>query len=211
MESGANPVDVPEALMEIPDAPELARMLPAVFRLIAKGEPVPLEQVAQAIGCQPEEASALLAKVGRTDWDDQGRLLGVGLTQRPTPHRYMVDGRTLYTWCAMDALIFPLILRRDARIESPCPATGTIVHVHVSEAAVTSVEPAAAVVSVLAPKGDWTLEHIRSDFCDNVSFYASAEAADGWRKLHPNGSVLPVADAYQLAGVMAAALINPTS
>jgi hypothetical protein len=39
-----------------------------------------------------------------TEYDAHGRVVfGSGLTLRPNPHRFEVDGRTLYTWCALDA------------------------------------------------------------------------------------------------------------
>ena len=49
--------------------------------------------------------------------------LGWELTLRPTPHGFNVDGKQLYTWCALDTLFFPAVIGRPARVESPCAAT----------------------------------------------------------------------------------------
>lgn len=37
-----------------------------------------------------------------------GRIVGHELTLRETPHRFAVDGRQLFTWRALDTLIFPV-------------------------------------------------------------------------------------------------------
>lgn len=34
----------------------------------------------------------------RADWDEHDRLVGRGLTLRPAPTRFVVDGRALFTW-----------------------------------------------------------------------------------------------------------------
>ena len=38
--------------------------------------------------------------------------------------------------------------------------------------------------------------HVRATTCNPGRFFATAEAAAGWLTQHPNGTVLPVADAY---------------
>jgi alkylmercury lyase len=69
------------------------------------------------------------------DFDRDGRLVGFGLTLRPTPHRVELDGRTLYTWCVPDTLLLPVLLGRPVRVEARCFATGDPVRVEVEPAA----------------------------------------------------------------------------
>ena len=55
-----------------------------------------------------------------TGSNDRGRLLGSGLTHRPTRHRYMIDGRVLFTFCAADTLIVtPILGACTRRVELP--------------------------------------------------------------------------------------------
>jgi alkylmercury lyase len=66
----------------------------------------------------------MLADLPDLETDEQGRIVGSGLTLRPTPHRFALDGRQLYTWCALDTLIFPVVLGQGATVESPCHGAG---------------------------------------------------------------------------------------
>jgi alkylmercury lyase len=109
------------------------------------------------------EVRAALRQVGGVDWDEHGRVVGVGLTLRPTPHRFRLDGRTLYTWCALDALMFPALLGRPATVESPCRGTGEPVRVEVTPTAVGAANPPSAVVSFVAPRD---LASVRSVVCE---------------------------------------------
>ncbi|WP_458040883.1 MULTISPECIES: organomercurial lyase MerB [Bacteria] len=166
-----------------------------LLKLLAHGEPVEVADLAAAAGLSDTEVRARLAAVPDTEYDDAGRIVGQGLTLRPTPHRLTVDGQELYTWCALDTLIFPTLLERAARVESVSAASGQPITIAVEPDRVTRVGPATAVVSVLNPDG----ASIRSSFCNQVHFFTSNEDAADWLADHPEGQVLPVADAYQLA------------
>lgn len=60
----------------------------------------------------------------------------------------------------------------------------------------TAVEPATAVVSLVAPDAPTS---VRESFCNQVHFFASGDAAKGWLVEHPDARVLPVADASRSA------------
>ena len=132
-----------------------------------------------------------------TDWDDDGRVVGFGLTLRPTPHRFVVDGQVLYTWCATDTLIFPAILGRPANVESRCPVTAGRIRLEVAPDGVVSVDPPLTVVSQVHPAE--VVDDIRGVVCRHGHFFSSAEAARDWAAEHTEGAVLPVADAFDRA------------
>jgi alkylmercury lyase len=166
-----------------------------LLRLLARGEPVTIAELAAATGRPGDEVAQAVGRLRDTEYDDAGRIVGYGITLRPTPHRFTVDGRPLYTWCALDTLLFPAILGRPAQVESPCHTTGHPIRLSVEPDRVTGVEPETAVVSIVTPDD---LTSVRTSFCNHVHFFTDTDAAQPWLAEHPGGSVLPVADAYQL-------------
>src|SRR2546425_4356157 len=61
------------------------------------------------------------------------------------PHRFRIDGRTLYTWCAWDSLFIPVILHREAEVESLAPGSTARVRLRVAADRVKDVQPPSAV------------------------------------------------------------------
>ncbi len=177
--SSALPASLRRALLRL-----LARGQPVAMAELAATAEVPLEQVRQAIADQPD-----------TEYDEQGRIVGHGLTLRPTPHLFIVEGRQLYTWCALDTLIFPSVLGKRAEVDSPCKATGIPVHLVVEPDRVARVEPSTAVVSIVTPDSPAS---VRAAFCNKVHFFASPQAAQPWLDDDREAYALPVAEAYRL-------------
>ncbi|HMR23335.1 MAG TPA: organomercurial lyase MerB [Micropruina sp.] len=183
-----------------------AGLLIPLLRLLVEGDPVTVEQLAAAAGRTLEEVRRGLDAVPDTEYDDQGRIVGQGLSLVPTPHRFTVAGEELYTWCALDTLIFPALLDRPARVESVSPASGEPIRVTVDPAAgVTSVEPATAMVSLVNPE---EITSIRSSFCNQVHYFTSPEDAAEWLVAHPDAEVAPVAEAYRIGAALTTGLLD---
>jgi alkylmercury lyase len=173
------------------------RFTAPMIRLVAEGKPVALECLAAASGVPLEKVESWLHTQPGTDWDESGRLLGFGLTQRPTRHRYIVGGRVLFTFCAADTLIFTPILGRPAIVESSCLTTSQPIRVKLTSEAVTLVDPPTTMVSQVIRAchgGD-----IRRSCCDHGHFFASEIAAQEWRHAHPDGDVRPVREYFAVA------------
>jgi alkylmercury lyase len=172
-----------------------ADLMPAALRLLARGAPVSMTELAAATGVDVAEvANAPGAR--DIEYDDEHRIVGWGLTLIPTPHTFVVDGRRLYTWCAADTLMFPAIIGRRAQVESRCPTTDAVIRLTVDpHDGVTDLSPATAVISIPAPD-ELDVSRVRASCCNPGRFFATSEAAADWRARHPSGSVLPVADAY---------------
>lgn len=75
---------------------EPALWLP-LLHLLSQGDPVDIADLAAATGRTLPEVRAALASVPDTEYDGEGRIIGQGLTLRPTPHRFEVNGEQLYT------------------------------------------------------------------------------------------------------------------
>jgi alkylmercury lyase len=172
----------------------------ALIRLLAAGQPLSHAELAQVTGLAPEHLSNRLAQMD-LDYDDAGRVIGAGLTLRPTPHRFEIGGRHLFTWCALDALMYPGLLSETVRVESLCRATGQPVTVTVTQGGMTAVDPPDAVVSIVVPEPG---QPPRLAFCGEVHFFASAYAAKGWLAERPQAQVVPVATAYALGNLLIA-------
>ena len=139
-----------------PFSPEEQRAAVALYRELAKGKAVDADQLGRALGVSAADAQALLQRDPMKCFgyaDDQGRVLGFGgLAVAPMHHRFEVEGRTLWTWCAWDSLFIPEILGRSARVTSPDPETGEIVRLIVTPDRVELVVPDGTVVSFIQPE-----------------------------------------------------------
>src|SRR5215212_5514526 len=179
------------------------KIVPPTLELLARGKPVSPEEIAAASAKSPEEVRAALDRSPSAEWDEQGRVVGLGLTLQLTPHRLELEDRTLFAWCALDALLFPILLERPASIESPCRGTGELVHIEVTSAGIERVEPTAAVVSIVVARD---LANFRRVSCNNAHFFSSPEAASRWLEKHPEATVLPAEDAFRLGRLIAEGL-----
>ena len=196
-------LDAAAAMMD--SAPALGedakRLAVELYRQLARGEPVFPGSLGEALGVPIEEITALLEDEqlkGSVLYDDEGRVIGFrGLAIREMPHRFEVDGRTLYTWCALDSLFIPEMLGISAKVESRDPHTGTVIKLTVSSAGVESVEPAAAVISILI--GDIEVvktkpTKVMASFCHHIFFLESPETGAEWAAQHGEGTFLVTLD-----------------
>lgn len=189
-------------------SPEGYALLSQLIRLLAEGKPVSPERIASALGRSREEVMGILSQRPDIEWDDAGSIVGAGLTLRPTRHRFQTSGRLLYTWCALDALMFPGIIGETVRVESPCAGTGQPVRVTVTPEGMESVEPSGAVVSFVAPEASLDIRRV---FCCHVNFFSSPSAASEWLASHPGATTLPVDEAYQLGRRLAQSVFQARS
>jgi len=172
------------------------RIIDKTLQLLSNGCPVPPDEIALRLQVPPHTVISILRGFG-AEFDEEGNILGVGLTLVPTPHVYEVNGRKLYTWCAVDALLFPIMLKHTAHIESLDPISGDKIRVTVTPDGVHKVEPEAAVVSWVNSSVDPS--NIRGSVCHYVYFFSSPETASKWIAEHPGKMFYPVVDAFRAA------------
>jgi alkylmercury lyase len=173
------------------------RIIENTLQLLANGGyPIPPEEIAIRLQVTPETVISALRSFG-AEFDKEGNILGVGLTLVPTPHVYKANGQKLYTWCAVDALLFPVMLKHTAHIESLDLVSGDKIRVTVTPDGVQKVEPESAVVSWVNSSVDPS--NIRGSICHYVYFFSSSETASKWIAEHPGKMFYPVIDAFQAA------------
>lgn len=202
--------DLASRLLASVAGPGSARTAPGLYRsllrLLAEGRPVGLARLAAAAGLPLDEVEQLVAGWADTEYDEAGAIVGWGISLRPTPHRFIVDGRRLYTWCALDTLFFPAVIGRPARVEAECQASGVPIRLTVDPVrGVLDLDPATAAVSMVTPE---PAASVRSTFCDPGRFFASPENAADWVAEHPGMQVLPVAEAFEASRPLSDALLE---
>ena len=177
----------------------------ALLRALAKGKPVSPAALASTLAWPLERVTTALTEAVDIEWNDDGNVVGYGLTLRETSHRFEVDGRCLYTWCAFDTLFFPALIDRTAHVVSRCAATGAPITLTVAPEGIRYVEPAGVAVSMLLPQED--ARHIRAAFCCHVHFFASTDVGHAWASTHPGVDIVDVHAAFEVGRKRAQALL----
>ncbi|MBI1894212.1 MAG: hypothetical protein HYS14_08895 [Candidatus Rokubacteria bacterium] len=106
-------------------SPEENTLSRHAFRALLDGQPATVAELPAALGLPPavvEAAVENLTKRGTMVVEsDTGRIVGVrGLSLVEANHRFILEGRELYAWCAVDAVGIPAALGADARVDSHC-------------------------------------------------------------------------------------------
>ena len=176
-----------------------------MYRQLARGEPVSRAELARALEAPTGTVEELLGRPNLkslTYTDEGGQIIGFGgLAVRGMPHRFKVDGRTLYTWCAWDSLFIPVILGVAAEVESPVPGSSAPVRLSVAPDGVNRLEPRTAVMSFLLPSAQtFQADALKAmaSFCHYIFFFPNQDAAAAWTKSHPDTTVISVSDAFEL-------------
>jgi alkylmercury lyase len=169
-----------------------------LYRLLAEGEPVTLTRLAESLNLHEGSVRETISQWPGIYYDATKAVIGFwGLALPEMPHRFQVDGRTLYTWCAWDSLFIPEIIGKTAHVASTDPITREKVSMVVEPNGVKELEPPGTVVSFLAPNTVFDADIIQS-FCHYVNFFGSRESGERWTSEHHETFLLSVDQAYEL-------------
>lgn len=200
-------VDEVRTLLAVQGDPQtLRRLIPASIRLLAEGEPVSPAQIADAAGVRLDQAEAALRGIEDIEWTADGRVEGFGLTRRPTPHRFRAGDAELYTWCAMDTLIFAALLDRLVQITSPDGTTGQPLRLETDGQRIIAADPPSIAVSWFF---DPAASGFRASVCQFGHFFASRESAADWAAKYPQGGVLTLDEAMDASRSLVADMFGP--
>jgi alkylmercury lyase len=166
-----------------------------IQKLLLAGQPVSPERIAATLQISRNEVTAILNYWGAA-LDNEGNVVGLGLSVVPTPHAYQINGRQLYVWCAGDAIMFPIFHKASAVIESPDPISGEKVRLIGTPEGAKEVEPSTAVVSWVP--GTLDIEKVRAKFCNFTNFFTSVETASQYVARHPDLIIVPIDAVFQL-------------
>ncbi len=157
------------------------------------------EQIAARLRMPKHQALSILGHVGAA-FNDEGYLVGLGLSIVPTQHSYMINGHQLYVWCAADAISFPILHKATAVIASPDPISGELVRLTSSPEGVSGVEPSTAVATIVT--GDEGLTNIRANICNHQHFFISVDTAFEYVARHPGLAIATIEDVFQAAHML---------
>lgn len=162
------------------------RMFIRTLRQLAKGAPIADKDVARIaveLGMTFEDADAVLNWLAERN--DEGSIVGLaGLSLNDWSHTFVVAGRDLSTWCGLDTLYLPPLLKQTAEVESTDPVTGEKIRLTIGPDRVESYAPSSAVISIVVPKikkkGIQSAEQIWTAFCNYSLYFSSRASAEEW-------------------------------
>lgn len=173
-----------------------------ILQVLAEtGQPLPLDDLARRLQMSQKRLMAHLVRIPDTEFDKQGNIVGWGITLVPTQHQFGVNGRSLFTWCAFDTVLFPSLLQAKAQVQSTCKATGQPIAFIATPDGITDLTPITSVLSLSLPSA--RCECVRGTFCAQSHFFQTREVAFPWLALHPEAILLSVEEAAALGRLTA--------
>jgi len=170
-----------------------------LYQLLAKGNPLFLAALSKTLGYSEEVVKSTLKEWYGVYYDDSGDVVGFwGLALPEMNHRFMINGKTLYTWCAWDSLFIPELIQRTSQVESTCPVSGNKICLTVSPNKIEKVEPNGAVMSLITPEVRKIREDVIVNFCHYVHFFYSSNLGEEWISQNAGTFLLSIHDAFSL-------------
>lgn len=174
-----------------------------LYRMLSEGEPVAPAGLADTSGISIGRVEKILQSWPGVFYEKGGRINGFwGIAIPKMGHKFKVDGKNLYTWCAWDALFIPEILGKTVEVESTCPITKKSIQLIVEPSGITYVGPKETVVSFLIPEESKVDANVVNTFCHFVHFFSSEDAANKWVIEHQGTFILKPEDAFTLGRVV---------
>lgn len=174
----------------------------ALIRHLAAGQPVSAAHLAADIAMEEPAVNAVLQQISDVVYDGDGQIVGFGLSLVPTTHQFIINGQTLYTWCALDTFLYTALLAQPSQVASHCPVTARQIRLIMTPEGITELSPASSVISLVIPDGS-IADCRRSAFCKYGHFFATPDAGAAWLNGHPNGAILSITDAHRLGQLLA--------
>ena len=175
----------------------------SILQHVSKGKPLSKATLATTLEISQHELEHRLARLPDTEFDHEGTIVGWGVTLIPTRHRFQMNRKVLFTWCAFDTVLFPPSLGQTAQVSSVCPITAQpITFVATPEGVVTDLAPAHSVMSLIIPTN--RQDCLRATFCEHSLFFHSEQAASSYLASHPEAVLLSIEEAATVGKNVAA-------
>lgn len=174
-----------------------------IMKAMAKiGQPLTLAPLAACLQMSQRALQTYLTQVSDTEFDEQGQIVGWGITLLPTQHQFRLQEHLLFTWCAFDTVLFPPLLQVEAQVQSICSVSGLPITFVATPKGILDLRPATSVLSLILPTQ--RCDCARGTFCRQSLFFQSEEVAAPWLASHPEAVLLSVGEAAQVGTLIAA-------
>ncbi|SHM89016.1 organomercurial lyase [Flavobacterium chilense] len=160
---------------------------------LLKGNPIAKNKFYELVNFNIEKANAILNVLGEFNKNDEITAFS-GLSLTPTSHKFIVGNKTLYTWCALDAILFTEWLDVSSKIISQDPIDNSLIELNIDCDHLISSNPYPIFISWVEKTDSCNL---RGSFCNHVSFFSSEATAKRWLKNNPNGKILTLDDLFE--------------
>ena len=174
-----------------------------IIQQVTRGKSVTPATLRASLRVSQDELERRMATLlPEVEFDPAGNIVGLGVTLVPTPHRFQVGGKLLYTWCAFDTVLFPPSLPVEAQVQSTCPVSGQpITFLATPEGSIRDLSPASSLMSLIVParRSDCT----RATFCQQSLFFQSEQTASTFLAAHSEVILLSVEDAAYVGRLVA--------
>lgn len=170
-----------------------------IYRRLGEGHPVKLEDLIADKEISLKEAKEFLDSSGGAFYNDAGDIVGFwGLAVQKMAHKIIIDQRTVYGWCAWDALFIPQLLGEAATIESLSP-TKEIIKLKLSAQGDVLEGSEDIMVSFLEPDAGKMMENVVANFCHYIFLFKDKSSGEEWVKEHEGTFLLPLQDVINLS------------
>jgi len=160
------------------------RIARSLYRLLASGKAVECNSVSRQSGVAMERVVAVIGGWPGVFMNGDGAITGFwGLAIEPvSTHHFIVDGKTLYAWCAWDTLFMPAHIGKTCEVHASCKQTGEPIVLRVSPEGIEYVSPGTVHLSFVLPEKGAIDKGVVSGFCHFIHFFRDRPAADAWIK-----------------------------
>lgn len=138
------------------------------FDRLVTGRRATLDEAAKELGISPNQVRAAadtMARWGLMTVDAAGIITGsMGLTVEPTEYDFVINGRALHTWCALDAVGIAA-----GRVAEATIRVADTAHVEIVAGRVVKANPPDLRISLPHPQLD---RSIRQTLCPTICFHA---------------------------------------
>lgn len=170
-----------------------------VFPLFAEGRPVSPTRLARVVGKDVAEVEHALERAS-THRNQQGHVVELfGIMLEPTLHRVQVGKVALFSCCALDAHMVPLLIGQTATVESVDPVCHRVVRVTISASGVQTVEPDGAVGTLVVAEEAEMQRDVRAAFCNHVCHFPNREIAAEFARADSRRRIVDMDDLHQAA------------
>lgn len=182
--------------------PELQCMSVAVYRMLSEGTTPNFNEIGRALNMDREQVTGLFSNIPKSAYEfgDDEKLVGfIGLSVTPAPHTFIVGERTLYTWCAFDALFLPEIIGKTAFLKTTCPSTEKPIELLIDANGVQKADPRSCVLSIVSPDIKACCDDLRGAFCNQVNLFINESAFHSWPEKRADSFCVDLTKASQFA------------